>query len=87
MASCAYRSAVSFRVHAVTINTRFACGKICVANVSALIFFVERSWFVFKHFVDVYLYLFCLIGLSVGVTAYFKQVVLEDCSLAHAKLW
>ena len=34
-----------------------------------------------KHFVDVYLYLFILMGISVGVTAIFKGVVLEDCNL------
>lgn len=45
------------------------------------------SWYVMKHFVDVYLYLFFLIGLSFGVTAYFKEVVLEDCSLRQATYW
>jgi hypothetical protein len=45
------------------------------------------SWYVIKHFIDVYLYLFFLIGLSVGVTAYFKEVVLDDCSLSQATYW
>jgi len=39
-----------------------------------------------KHFVDVYLYLFILMGISVGVTAIFKGVVLEDCNF-NACFW
>ena len=41
---------------------------------------------IFKHFLDVYLYLVFLVCLSIGVSVYFKQVLLPNCNVSTC-LW
>ena len=39
----------------------------------------HTRWAAIQHFFDVYVYLFFLIALSVGLNFFFKFYILEDC--------